>query len=126
MVNGSSTLGYTGTGKIREIGPHAGFTYWIPLNDRYGLQTNARVYYSVLGSSETGEKLEGSMSYQFGLMGTYRISKSWMGYAGYAYRKDEALFKAEPGQNGSFARDGDTNSVDIQGHYLNILLEFSF
>ncbi len=111
---------YVGTGKFTGMGPHAGFTFWFPLSERFGVQTNARGYYTLLGQSSLGGKALSSLSLQYGLLGTYRLSNNWMGYAGYAFRKDE----------GNFTTTNSTasghNSIVIQGHYLNLLLEFSF
>jgi hypothetical protein len=53
-----------------------------------------------------------------------------MGYAGYAYRNDDARFKATPGNgsdpNSGLAQEGDMNSVSISGHYVNLVLEMGF
>lgn len=126
IVSGYAGTGFTGVGKVSNIGPHAGFTYWTPLNDRLGLQLNARLYYTLMGSASTGPKALSSMSYQFGVLGSYRLNRYWMGYAGYAYRLDEANYETRPDDPQSFAQPGQTNSVSISGHYLNLILEFSF
>lgn len=125
VVEGSDLDGYQGTGKVRNIGPHAGFTYWTPLNERLGVQVNARLYYTLMGAAESGD-VQSSMSYQYGLLGSYRLQSNWMGYAGYAYRKDEALYTTNPSDAASFANPGDINSVSMDGHFLNLILEFSF
>lgn len=125
IVNGSTTLGFRGLGKVRQIGPHAGFTYWIPITQRLGLQANARLYYTLLGSSAPGPSLKPTMSYQYGLMGSYRLNQAWMGYAGYAFRKDQAEYGVSPGGN-SDASPGEINTINIQGNYLNLILEYSF
>lgn len=123
VVVGTPADGYSGTNKVRNIGPHAGFTYWYPLNDRFGVQGNARAYYTLMGSTSTGAKAEGSLSYQWGLLGSYRMGRSWMGYAGYAFRHDEANYATS---EGTFAQPGRVNNIVIEGNYLNLLLEFSF
>jgi hypothetical protein len=125
VVQGSSLAGYQSTGKVRNVGPHAGFTYWTPLNDRLGLQLNGRIYYTVMGAAESGE-VQSSMSMQYGLLGSYRLSSDWMGYAGYAYRADEAAYSTNPSDASSFAQPGEVNTVNMEGHYLNLILEFSF
>jgi hypothetical protein len=122
-VKGNQLDGFGGLGKLRTFGPHAGFTYWQPLSQRFGAQVNARVYQTAFGSSYNGGTVQFSTSYQYGLLGTYRLSPAWMGYAGYAYRADSALFKAT---KSSYASEGKTDSIALQGHYLNLLLEFSF
>lgn len=125
VVLGSAVDGFSGIGKVRNTGPHVGFSYWFPLTQRFGAQVNARSYYTLMGSSPTGGKVESTLSYQYGLLGTYRLSSDWMGYAGYAYRKDEARYQTSSGGQ-SFAQPGQVNSISIQGHYLNLLLEYSF
>ncbi len=125
VVKGSPADGYNGVGKVRNIGPHAGFTYWLPLSARFGLQANARAYYSLAGSGPSGEKINSTLSYQMGALGSYRLNKAWMGYAGYAYRTDKASYAAQGGAT-SFAQPGQLNEVSVQGHYVNLVLEFSF
>ena len=125
VVRGNKDDGFTGLGKVKALGPHLGFTYWVPLSERYGVQFNGRIYESLFGSGYNGAKTNFSTSYQYGLLGSYRVAPSWMGYAGYAFRKDAASYGTVTG-GASFAKDGQINSVDIEGHYVNLLLEFSF
>lgn len=126
VVKGYTETGFTGVGTIRGIGPHVGFTYWLPLGPKLGLQANARVYYSLLGSSPNGSSIESTLSFQGGLLGSYRLTRRWMGYAGYAYRLDQAAYPTKYPDTSSYAREGQTNQVNIQGHYLNLKLEWSF
>lgn len=125
IVLGTGMGDYTGTGKVSEIGPHAGIVYWMPVSDHYGIQLNARLYYGLAGNSSTGGKTQGSLSYQIGALGSYRISADWMGYAGYAYRLDQANFTTSPGAQ-SYATSGQINTVSVTGHYLNLILEYGF
>jgi hypothetical protein len=120
-VKGNPADGFNGLGKVREIGPHAGFTYWTPISERFGVQVNARAYYTLLGSSFNGGKVQPSLSYQYGVLGSYRLSANWMGLVGYAYRDDNATFSSV----GGFSK-GQSDSIDVQGDYVNFLLEFSF
>lgn len=127
ILSGSQTEGFIGVGKVSEIGPHFGFIYWIPLNQRFGLQANARAYYTVLGNSSAGQKAEAALSYQYGLLGSYRLNSTWMTYAGYALRHDEATYQTNSGSSTSFAKpNSGSNTISIQGNYINLLLEFSF
>lgn len=125
---GNLNEGFTGVGKVRAVGPHLGFKYWRPINYKFGIQFNARMYYALYGSGTNGQDIEPSPSMQVGLLGSYRLSSSMIGHAGYAYRMDQAYYKATPfdGSNSSLASDGDINSIKIQGHYLNLVLEVSF
>jgi hypothetical protein len=124
-VKGTPTDGFEGLGKARTMGPHAGFTYWTPISSRFGLQANARAYYSVMGGGPSGEKIHSSLSYQYGLLGSYRLNKVWMGYIGYAYRIDDAQWASKGGMT-SYTESGQVNQITIQGHYLNLILDFSF
>jgi hypothetical protein len=127
IVRGSQTEGYRDTGKVRNIGPHAGMLYWMPLNRRLGMQVNGRIYYSAFGTASNGQSIESAISYQYGLLGSYRLTETWMGYAGYAHRTDQSRYKAEASDTlNGFADPGDINSVTINGDYLNLVLEYSF
>lgn len=126
VLNGFAEAGYTGVGVVRGIGPHAGVDYWLPLGPKLGIQLNARGYYSLIGSSPNGASLVPALSYQAGVLGTYRLTRRWMGYAGYAYRLDEAYYKTTAGDPSSYAQAGQTNHVSVEGHYLNLRLEWSF
>lgn len=128
IVKGTNQFGFASVGKVRNIGPHIGLKYWLPLNDRYGIQANLRSYYSILGQASNGKKIISTTSLQYGLLGSYRVNRNWMGYLGYAYRLDQAKFQAvsRNEDQSSFAQDGEQNSVTIKGHYLNLALEFSF
>jgi hypothetical protein len=128
IVKGTNQFGFSSVGKVRNTGPHAGLTYWLPLNDRYGLQLNGRAYYSLLGSSANGQKVDPAFSMQGGILGSYRLNRNWMGYAGYAYRLDQAQYGAvdKTRDPSSFASPGEKNTIIIQGHYLNLVLDVSF
>jgi hypothetical protein len=125
LVTGTESTGFSGAGKVRNMGPHLGFTYWAPLSDRYGIQFNGRAYYTLLGSTPSGD-LNPALSYQMGVLGSYRLNKAWMGYAGYAYRLDNASYSTNPSDPLSFARQGQENDVTFQGHFLNLIFEYSF
>lgn len=125
-LQGNATTGVTGVSKAQNMGPHLGFKYWIPLNHRYGLQFNGRAYYSLLGSAPNGKEIQPSLSYQAGVLGSMKLNKQFMGYAGYAYRVDQSTYSADPEAPFSNAKNGDINLIQIQGHYLNLILEYSF
>ena len=128
ILKGTPQSGFAGVGKVRNTGPHAGLSYWLPLNDRYGVQLNARVYYSILGSSTNAQKVDPAFSTQAGVLGSYRINKSTMGFAGYAYRLDQTQYGAvnKLKDPSSYASPGSKNAIIIQGHYLNFVLDISF
>lgn len=113
--------------KFDTKGVHAGFEYWHPINFKYGIQVNSRLYMPM--SASTPEGFEKTPSYSVGIMGSKRIKPNLMGFVGYAYRVDTLKyrgpeadsFEANPGTS------GDPNqSIKYSGHYLNLLLEWGF
>lgn len=108
---------------LSALGVHGGAELWHPITLRLGLQLNARLYYP-LSAVETpnGGELVAQPSYQFGLMGSYRIGISTVGFLGYALRQDSLGYKTK---NSTISGE-DTNDVQIKGHYLNLLLEWAF
>lgn len=124
MVEGTNTTGFNGAGKVSSIGPHIGFTYWVPMTDSYGVQLNGRGYYSLKGSTPAGD-LAPSLSYQMGILGSYRLTSAWMGFLGYAYRMDSVNYETM-NSSLSFAQPGQENELTFKGHFLNLLFEYSF
>lgn len=117
--------------KIAVIGPHFGFDYWKPITTKYGIQINGRVYYSALSAkTPNGKPLESRLSYQAGVLGSYRFTSNIIAFAGYAFRADQGAYKSTPGTLDpdftSVATEGDINSVNITGHYLNLQFEWGF
>ena len=128
-LRGSESAGFTGLGKIQNYGPHLGVQMWRPITSRLGFQVQARAYVSMFGSAPNGESVATAVSFQTGVLGTYRLNAQMMGYAGYVYRQDNSLYDASPysaANPDSFADPGDLNSVKIVGHYLNLKLEYSY
>ncbi len=102
---------------IAAFGLHYGLEYWWALSPKLGFQINGHLY-PYLGSVRTpnGNNVTPSLSYQFGLLGSYRLWPNATGLMGYAYRSDNLSYRAN---------SGDKNAVDISGHYLNFFLEWS-
>lgn len=126
-------LGGTGdvdVSKLSSFGPHVGFEFLHPFTYKVGLQLNARAYMSVAGSTPNGEALKPQASYQFSVLGSYRLGRETVGFAGYSYRKDNGAYAARPGDpndpSSGAANAGDENSISITGHYLNLILEYAF
>lgn len=110
--------------KITYMGPHVGFDFWRPLTYRLGWQVNARAYYGLLGlSSPNGEKPEAELSYQMGIMGSYRIQQNIMGFMGWAHRFDHASYKAS---SSLIPGSGSSQEAKVTGDYFNLLLEWGF
>lgn len=100
--------------KYSVMGVHAGVDFWRPLNFKYGLQINARMY--LPASANTPGDHEMTPSYHMGFMGSYRLAPEIMGFAGYAYRVDTLKFM------GALANQ----EVQYSGHYVNLLIEWGF
>ncbi len=115
---------------VNLYGPHLGFDIWYPLSRSFGIQFNTRFYVGLDGEAPNDESIVPSLSYQAGVLGSLRLSQNVMGFLGYAYRLDSATFDARAGSNSpdsdSFAEDGDQDEVSIEGHYLNLFLEWGF
>lgn len=103
--------------EISSLALHYGIEYWWALSPKLGFQVNAHVYPN-LGSVKTpnGNKVTPSLSYQVGLLGSYKLSPAATGLMGYAYRSDNITYHST---------SGNKNSVDISGHYLNFFLEWA-
>lgn len=125
ILQGSVAEQFEGVGKATTMGPHIGIQYWQPFSLKFGVQLNARVYYSMLGNADEGGSLKPTMSFQYGVLGSYRLGPQSMGYAGYAYRADHVQYESATGGT-SLAPPGAINEINMQGHFLNLLLEYSF
>lgn len=116
-IQGNGFGTYTGTEKITSQGPHYGFEYWYAMTPKLGFQTNAHVYYNLFKMKTPNDRpILPSVSYQLGLLGSYRWSSTTTGLMGYAYRVDSVSYKALNDQ---------TNQIEISGHYLNLFLEWA-
>jgi hypothetical protein len=103
--------------KIVSAGPHYGIEYWYAKDPKLGYQINMHLYPSMMSiKTPTGNSLKPSLSYQLGLLGSYRLSNRMTGLAGYAYRRDSASYESVTKS---------LNTVDITGHYLNFFLEWA-
>jgi hypothetical protein len=122
---GRSTDTITESKKINTIGPHYGVEYWHALSPKLGFQMNMHLYPSIMkAATPNGQDISNSVSYQYGIMGSYRLRKNMTGLVGYAYRYEEAIYKALPGAS-SAASEGDVNNVLLKGNYLNLFLEWA-
>lgn len=121
---GPSSTQITATENVKVVGLHYGVEYWRALTPKLGMQLNAHLYPSLLTiKTMNGLPISPTLSYRLGVLGSYRLSQNWTGLAGYAYCADRIEYKAQEGQGS--ARAGNLNTVQITGHYLNFLLEWS-
>lgn len=117
--------------RIASVGPHYGIEYWYAFNPKIGFQLNAHTYLSLFKVKTPNDNaIDPSLSFQIGLMGSYRLNKKATGLVGYAYRRDTLAYKATEGSSGSstqsLAQSGDYNQTELTGHYLNLLMEYAF
>ena len=115
-IQGTPKASFTGVEKISSIGPHYGYEYWYGLSPKLGMQANFHSYLSLTKvHTPNDQPIEPALTFQFGLLGSYRLSKTKTGLMGYAYRLDNLKYKA---------KTSGTNDVKIEGHYLNFYLEW--
>lgn len=109
------------------VGPHLGFEYWRSLTPKLGLQFNTHFYYNSMKiSTPSGGAMKPSLSTQYGLMGSYRVTKRFTGLTGLTYREDNASYVDEqslPVSGSNFSNDVTTK---IQGFYLSFYAEYAF
>lgn len=102
---------------IGSLGLHYGVEYWWALTPKLGFQVNAHAYPNLMSvKTPNGNPVKPSVSYQLGLLGSYRLGTRTTGLMGYAYRSDTQTYESNK---------GDTNSIEISGHYLNLFLEWA-
>lgn len=115
---------------IGMMGPTLGTQLWHSVTYKLGVQLNLQTNMSMMKmSTPSGGDLVPSLSYQLGLLFSYRLKENMTGFAGVAQRKDSAKYKAKPYTGGSeqnFANAGDVNEVNMTGNYLNLYLEWGF
>ena len=110
-------------------GPHIGFDLWRPFTAKLGLQANLRLYSNALGGdTPSGKDIDPEISYQIGLMGSYKLNKNITGFAGWARRIDRVSYESKlPGEAPFInSNPGDRQQIEISGDYLNFLLEWAF
>lgn len=124
MLNSQNTTVYD-VESVSQLGVHAGTSYWYPITAYYGLKLHTQVYYGLpSGEAPNGETMESELSYQYGLLASYRFSKNWMAFFGYTYRLDKMKYKAL--ENNTSATNLTSNTIEYGGHYLNLQLEINF
>lgn len=109
--------------KIAALGPHFGAELWFSLTPKLGVQLNAHLYNSLIKIETPNDRvLEPSMSYQIGLLGSYRVTPNFTGLAGWAMREDRMKYESNPNTSGF----GNTVESTIVGNYLNFFAEWAF
>lgn len=109
---------------LSGLGLRYGVEYWHAMTSKIGVQGNAHVFPLFIKQSTTnGQKLEPTLSYQFGLLMSYRWSKNFTVLGGYAYRFDQVEYRTNPSPRFPNPQS-DKNSVSQKGHYVNLFLEY--
>jgi hypothetical protein len=107
-------------------GPHFGVDYWRPVTRRWGYKLQARLYdLSIDTTTPNGKNLVSRFSYNVGVLGSMRLNNEWVGFLGYTHKVDQVAYQADVNATG-FASKGDVNDVQINGNFLNLMLEWNF
>jgi len=119
--NGTVTFSQTAV-----AGPHFGSEYWHSLSPKLGFQVNAHIYYNLMTmKTPNGNAADPRLSYQLGLMGSYRLTKRFTGLMGLTQKMDQVAYKAN--KTGAVSEaPGDFNSTQITGQYLSFFAEYGF
>jgi hypothetical protein len=108
---------YQKTENVTVLGAHYGVEYWYALTSTLGFQANAHVYLPLTElSTPNGKPLKTIPSFQWGFLGSYRLSPTMTGLMGYALREDQISYESTSGA---------TNKIKFSGHYLNLFVEWS-
>ncbi|HEY8270112.1 MAG TPA: hypothetical protein VIG33_04440 [Pseudobdellovibrionaceae bacterium] len=108
------------------VGPHLGAEYWHSLSPKLGFQLNTHLYYSLLTiKSPNGNNVEPRISYQLGLLGSYRLNSHFTGLMGLTQRMDQIAYKANK-TGAATEGPGDYDSSRITGQYLSFYAEYGF
>lgn len=114
--------------KVAALGPKLGVEYWHSLSPKLGIQGNAQAFYSLQETSlpPGGESVSPSLSYQMGLMGSYRLSNQWTGLVGVTYREDNFAYTDNYATTANQPAIPTTVTTIIKGYYLSFYTEYSF
>lgn len=130
-VGDSTNISRFEQSKIGTIGPMASINLAHGFMRKIGFQFNASVYPSILGTSvPNGLGNVAALSYQVGVLGSLNIGESLVGFLGYAYRVESASYSVNMSQFQAHVPPNTNlpgpNTVDISGHYLNLMMEYGF
>lgn len=103
---------------VRAGGFHYGYERNHQINSKYGFQWNIHPFLNVLKiHTPNSADLTPTISLKAGLLGSYQFSPLVKGLAGYTYRLENIAYRPI----GNNDRD---NSIEMEGHFLNLLLEW--
>lgn len=135
--NNRSLSGFKGTNNqnISMIGPHIGLEYWFSLTPKLGFQINSNWFYSMAAVKlpNNGTAFEPSLSDEYGVLGSYKVTQKFTGLLGLTYRKDQAKYKDAsstsafnlPSANAEYSSN--TNVItSVNGFYFSLFAEYQF
>lgn len=109
------------------VGPHVGAEYWYSMTPKLGLQVNAHLYDSLITAhSPNGNNVQPTISYQLGLMGSYRFSNRFTGLMGITHRLDQVQYEAIKSNTSPLQAAGDLDKTKVTGDYLSFYAEYGF
>ncbi len=112
---------------LSTLGPHVGFEYWYSFNQKLGMQFNTHFYYNMMKmSTPSGDDIQPSLSMQYGLMGSYRMTKRFTGLTGITYREENSSYKDNQIINGTSSAITNDVTTKINGFYLSFYGEYAF
>jgi hypothetical protein len=83
------------------------------------LQASFHGYFALFKiRTPNGEDLTPTPSVQLGLLGSYKLTPTSVGYYGYTFRSDSLSYRSQK-------QDSESNKVEMEGHSLNLFLEWA-
>lgn len=135
--NNRSLAGFKGTNNqnISMIGPHFGLEYWFSLTPKIGFQINSNWFYSMTAVKlpNNGKGFEPTLSDEYGILGSYKMTQKFTGLAGLTYKKDQVKYKDEsktsafnlPSANTEYSNNVNVNT-SVNGFYFSLFAEYQF
>lgn len=135
--NNRSLAGFKGTNNqnISMIGPHLGLEYWFSLTPKLGFQVNSNWYYSMASIKlpNNGSGFKPSVSEEYGVLGSYKMTQKFTGLLGLTYRKDQVSYRDEsttnafnlPSANAEYSSNVNVDT-SVNGFYFSLFAEYQF
>lgn len=135
--NNRSLSGFKGTSNenISMLGPQFGLEYWFSLTPKIGLQANANWYYATTAIKLPfgGKNFKPTLSDEYGLLGSYKLTSKLTGLLGVTYRKDQASYVDEsttnsfnlPSANTEY-NSNTTVNTSAKAFYFSLFAEYDF
>ncbi len=103
--------------RISTVGPEARAAYLYAFNKKWGAHVDASAYYGLASiGTPNGLSAQPGLSYSFGLLATYKLSRMVTSMFGYAYQIENAAYTS--------TYDNHINTVQLGGSFFSFALEF--